>query len=130
MTERLPFHFSLHALEKELATHSSALPRESQGQGCLVGCHLWGRTESDTTGATYQQQQHTHTYSNTYWGINYLSVSRLLSNILKLRLFLKKFFKMYTYCLPNMLLVDSVYFCHFCRSFQVGLAFGIYKSEH
>ena len=28
------------------------LPGESQGQGSLVGCHLWGRTESDTTDAT------------------------------------------------------------------------------
>ena len=26
MTERLPFHFSLYALEKEMATHSSVLP--------------------------------------------------------------------------------------------------------
>ena len=25
------------------------LPRESQGWGSLVGCRLWGRTESDTT---------------------------------------------------------------------------------
>ena len=25
------------------------LPGESQGQGSLVGCYLWGRTESDTT---------------------------------------------------------------------------------
>ena len=33
------------------------LPGESQGQGSLVGFHLWGRTESDTTEATYQQQQ-------------------------------------------------------------------------
>ena len=32
---------------------------ESQGQGSLVGFHLWGRTESDTTEATYQQQQQT-----------------------------------------------------------------------
>ena len=31
------------------------LPRESQGRGILVGCRLWGRTESDTTEATYQQ---------------------------------------------------------------------------
>ena len=31
-------------------------PGESQGRGSLVGCHLWGRTESDTTEATYQQQ--------------------------------------------------------------------------
>ena len=28
------------------------LPGGSQGQGSLVGCRLWGRTESDTTEAT------------------------------------------------------------------------------
>ena len=28
------------------------LPGESQGRGSLVGCHLWGRTELDTTEAT------------------------------------------------------------------------------
>ena len=28
------------------------LPGESRGQRSLVGCHLWGRTESDTTEAT------------------------------------------------------------------------------
>ena len=28
------------------------LPGESQGQGSLVGCCLWGCTESDTTEAT------------------------------------------------------------------------------
>ena len=40
------------------------LPGESQGQRCLVGCRLWGRTESDTTEATQQQQQEQHrTYS-------------------------------------------------------------------
>ena len=33
------------------------LPGESQGWGSLVGCRLWGRTESDTTDATQQQQQ-------------------------------------------------------------------------
>ena len=33
------------------------LPGESQGQGSLVGCCLWGGTESDTTEATQQQQQ-------------------------------------------------------------------------
>ena len=29
------------------------LPRESQGWGSPVGCCLWGRTESDTTEATW-----------------------------------------------------------------------------
>ena len=28
------------------------LPGESQGPGSLVGCHLWGGTESDTTEVT------------------------------------------------------------------------------
>ena len=37
------------------------LPGESQGQGSLVGCRLWGCTESDTTEATQQKQQHTST---------------------------------------------------------------------
>ena len=36
------------------------LPGESQGRGSLVGCCLWGRTESDTTEATWQQQQQQH----------------------------------------------------------------------
>ena len=33
------------------------LPGESQGRRSLVGCRLWGRTESDTTEATLRQQQ-------------------------------------------------------------------------
>ena len=33
------------------------LTGESQVWGSLVGCRLWGRTESDTTEVTYQQQQ-------------------------------------------------------------------------
>ena len=28
------------------------LPGEPQGRGSLVGCHLWGHTESDTTEVT------------------------------------------------------------------------------
>ena len=42
------------------------LPGESQGWGSLVGCRLWGRTESDTTEATLQQQQQ-HQTINTRW---------------------------------------------------------------
>ena len=34
------------------------LPRESHEQRSLVGCCPWGRTESDTTEATEQKQQH------------------------------------------------------------------------
>ena len=50
--EDFTFTFHFHALEKEMATHSSVLPGESQGQGSLVGCCLWGCTESDTTEVT------------------------------------------------------------------------------
>ena len=46
------FTFHFHALEKEMATHSSVLPGESQGRGSLIGCRLWGHTESDMTEAT------------------------------------------------------------------------------
>ena len=46
----------MHALEKEMATHSSVLAWRVQGWRSLVGCHLWGHTESDTTEATYQRQ--------------------------------------------------------------------------
>ena len=42
-----PFHF--HALEKEMATHSSVL---AWRWGSLVGCHLWGHTESNMTEVT------------------------------------------------------------------------------
>ena len=55
---------SNHALDKFHYVHSRKwqptpvfLPGESQGQGSLVGFCLWGRTESDTTEATQQQQQ-------------------------------------------------------------------------
>ena len=45
------FTFTCHfpALEKEMATHSSVLAWRVPGTGSLVGCRLWGRTESDTT---------------------------------------------------------------------------------
>ena len=46
------FTFHFHALEKEMATHSSVLAWRIPGTGEPVGCRLWGRTESDTTEAT------------------------------------------------------------------------------
>ena len=46
------FTFHFHALEKEMATHSSVLAWRISGWGSLVGCHLWGRTGSDTTEVT------------------------------------------------------------------------------
>ena len=44
------FHF--HALRRKWHPTPVFLPGESQRQGSLVGCRLWGHTESDTTKAT------------------------------------------------------------------------------
>ena len=46
------FTFHFPALEKEMAPTPVFLPGESQGQGSLVVCSLWGRTELDMTEAT------------------------------------------------------------------------------
>ena len=46
------FTFHFHALEKEMSTHSSVLAWKIPGTGEPGGCHLWGRTESDTTEVT------------------------------------------------------------------------------
>ena len=44
--------FQFHALEKEMATHSSVLAWRIPGMGEPCGLHLWGHTESDMTEAT------------------------------------------------------------------------------
>ena len=49
--------FQFHALEKEMATHSSVLAWRIPGTGEPGGLPLWGRTGSDTTEVTWQQQQ-------------------------------------------------------------------------
>ena len=46
------FTFHFHALGKEMEPTPVFLPGESQGRGSLVGCRLWGPTESDTTEVT------------------------------------------------------------------------------
>ena len=46
------FIFHFHALEKEMEPTPEFLPGESQGRRSLVGCRLWGRTESVTTEVT------------------------------------------------------------------------------
>ena len=46
------FTFPFHAVEKEMATHSSVLAWRIPGTGEPSGGHLWGHTESDTTEVT------------------------------------------------------------------------------
>ena len=53
--EWLHFHFSLFTFmhwRRKWQPTPVFLPGESQGRGTLVGCHLWGRTELDTTEVT------------------------------------------------------------------------------
>ena len=50
----------IHIWRRQWQPTPEFLPGESQGQGSLVGCRLWGRTESDTTEAS--EQQHIHMY--------------------------------------------------------------------
>ena len=62
-TERLHFHFSLFTFmhwRRKWQPTPVFLPGESPGWGSLVGCHLWGRTESDTTEGTQQQKPITY----------------------------------------------------------------------
>ena len=49
------FHFSLFTFmhwRRKWKPTPVFLPRESQGRGSLMGCHLWGHTELDMTEAT------------------------------------------------------------------------------
>ena len=46
------FTFHFHAMEKEMASHSSVLAWRIPGTGEPSGCRLWGHTESDTTEVT------------------------------------------------------------------------------
>ena len=52
MTEPLHFNFHFHALEKEMATHSSILAWRIPGTEEPSGLPSMGRTESDTTDVT------------------------------------------------------------------------------
>ena len=52
-----------------MATRSSVLAWRIPWMGSLVGCHLWGRTESDMTEATQQQQQQQQGFPDSSVGI-------------------------------------------------------------
>ena len=108
------------------------LPGESQGQGSLVGSRLWGRTESDTTEATQQQQQQpfilsilslpglffSHILPNVNWSYClislYFSLKDFLQYFLQGRLASDKFcFPFFFSCVLN--LGMSYYLLHVLR---------------
>ena len=53
-----------------MVTHPSILAWRIPGTGSLVGCRLWGRTESDTT-EVMQQQQQCSIYTGVYVYMEY-----------------------------------------------------------
>ena len=76
MTEQLHFDVTFMHWRRKWQPTPVFLPGESQGQGSLVGCRLWGLTESDTTEATQQQQQ-----QHMFIGIE--TISRKVSTLQK-----------------------------------------------
>ena len=124
------FTFHFHALEKEMATHSSVLAWRIPGTGSLVGCCLWGHTESDMTEAMQQQQQQSQKISCIHWIFFYcfivfveypfyecLSFSQVqyncifrLHNILGIGLFI--FFFACSTCF--MIILEKVFCVHLC----------------
>ena len=51
-TERLPFHFSLSSSGEGNGNPFQYSCLENPRGGSLLGCRLWGHTESDTTDMT------------------------------------------------------------------------------
>ena len=43
------------------------LPGESQGRRSLMGCRLWGHTESDTTEVTQRKKEEKQTQRKDLW---------------------------------------------------------------
>ena len=87
------------------------LPGESQGRRSLVGCHLWGRKESDTTEATQQQQQQQHSFGSICFKPNSLN---------KICLKLNSFEGFYISLVNSVLCVSVFHFIH-------SLIFGCFK---
>ena len=55
----MAFYYSnlIKMAERQWHPTQVLVPGKSHGRRSLVGCRLWGRTESDSTEATQQQQQ-------------------------------------------------------------------------
>ena len=79
--ERLSMHACMHWRRKWQPT-PVFLPGESQEQRSLVGCHLWGYTESDATEVIQQQQQGTQIFkSNNKCHANILTSNHHLETL-------------------------------------------------
>ena len=79
---------------------------ESQGQRSLVGCHLWGRTELDTTEATYSSSNNMEGYIavNKIYLFQYWedSFSNVIKDLIKtIRITGNYFVKTQNLCFPG-----------------------------
>ena len=63
MTERLPFTFHFHALEKEMATHSSILAWKNPMDGGAWLANVHGVAKSWTQLSDFTSSLHIHTNS-------------------------------------------------------------------
>ena len=54
------------------------LPEESQGWGSLVGCCLWGRTESELLVLSRFSRVRLCEHIDSYWGANYIDATYLI----------------------------------------------------
>ena len=90
-------HFTFMHWRKKWQPTPVFLPGESQGQQSLVGCHLWGRTESDTTEARQQQQQQWNIYIFLMWTIFKVFIEFV---IISLRFYVLDFFFFFFFFWP------------------------------
>ena len=110
-----------------MATHSSVLAWRIPGTG-LVGCHLWGHTESDMIEATQQQQQQQSSYiiphvSSTNISIqNKLPISFMVHTLMVNKLKFRKLLENYEIicCCNNF---------HYLSMFKI-VRWGKYNGKH
>ena len=123
--------FTLMHWRRKLHPTPVFLPGESQGWGSLVGCRLWGRTESDTTEATQQQQQQCM-YCGCWQALTSNPICLIAIKLFRIsfyffvlfwKLFLKwcylggKTFICLEMCPDFILMVNALYNCHnYCNS--------------
>ena len=106
------FTFYFHALEKEMATHSSVLAWRIPGTGSLVGCPLWGCTELDRTDVTAATYHISHAYM---WIISIL-LSDLAYIDHKHLQFQTSLLFFFSSCCIEMLFMVSIYYTTFIES--------------
>ena len=99
------------------------LPGESQGQGSLVGCCLWGRTESDTTEVTQHSIYMKHTcisFIGIYIDHQYIHYHQYISIHTDSYIFISMFSRIYNYIFIYSSPIEVyIYFSHESQNFKM-----------